>query len=197
MTTLAQASSFNVEATLNTWMSAALAAFTRPAWLPTLPAIVYDAPEISASLPCFSLIHIPVSTVGGIQGRWAGSSTGMKALGILDVSCWVSRSASVDWNMQLRTMRDMVLSSAVKSAVLVIGDYAALPTNTVAPAITTTALLAVQIAGDDGTWSDTATATAYKINIGDAALTPTEPDPNPDVMRVRVLIDYDYYYRVN
>lgn len=195
MTTLSQASSFNVEATLNAWMQAALEAFTVPAYLDPLPARVFTAPQTVAVMPCFSLIHIPIDATSPWQGRRAGEGKGLRARGILDVSCWVSRSASSDWLMQLRTMRDFVLTAVASDTVVVIADYAVLPRNTVAPAITVLALLGTQIAGDDGTWSDTPATTSYKINIDECALTPTEADKNPDVERARVLIDYSYVFR--
>lgn len=173
MTTLLQASTLNVEATLNAWMRDALQAFSLPAWLSSV-TVVYDAPQIAASLPCFSLIHIPVSVTDSFQGRWAGTTKGARASGVLDVSCWVSRSRSADWALQLRTMRDMVLSAALSSPVVIIQDYAGL-----------------------ASWSDTPAATAYKINLGDVTPTSTEADANPDVERARVLIDYHYIYRAS
>lgn len=197
MTTLAQASTFNAEASLNAWMSAALQAFAPTPQLPTTPAIVQDAPQIAASLPCFSLMHIPVSAEDLWEGRWAGESKGERVRAILDVSCWVSRKASRDWLGQLRRMRDMALSAATSSTVVLISDYGALPENTVAPAIAAIAVQNFLITGDDGTWSDTPSSTVYKINIGGATLTPTEPDPNPDVERVRVLVDYDFVFRAS
>lgn len=197
MTQLAQASFYNVEATLNAWMQTALQAFSLPAWLATLPTIIPDMPQTNAVMPCFSLCHIPIGTDALWEGNLAGTGKGIWARGILDVSCWVSRSKSPDWLAQLRTMRDMALSVGTASPVVVISDYAALPYNSVAPAITTTALVGTLIAGDDGTWTDTPQTTAYKINITGAALTPTEADPNPDVERARVLVDYNFVFRAN
>lgn len=195
MTTLSSASTFNAEATLNAWMQAALEAVTLPSHLDPLPALVFTVPQTTAIMPCFSLIHIPVDAVSPWQGRRAGEGKGLRTRGILDVSCWVSRSASANWLMQLRTMRDMVLSAVAGDVVVIIDDYAGFPPNTVAPAITADALLGVQITGDDGTWSDDVAATTYKINIDGAALTPTEADTNPDVERLRVLIDYSFVFR--
>jgi hypothetical protein len=170
MTQLAQASSFNVEASLNAWMQTGLNAFTRPTWLSTMPAVVFDAPEEAAVMPCFSLIHIPVDSSSPFTGRWAGTTKGAITRSILDVSCWVSRSRSINWSAQLRTMRDMVLSVATANATPLIYDYA-------------------------GTYPAAATVTAYKVNIGDVTLTPVEADVNPDVERVRVLIDYWFVFR--
>lgn len=197
MTTLPQASTYNVEASINAWMQAALQAFSLPVWMSPLPAVVFDAPQVSASIPCFALTHIPVGVANPFQGRWAGTSRGGKASGILDVSCYVSRSKSRDWVRQLRTMRDMVLSTAEASPVVVIADYAALPRNTVAPAIATTALTTVALSGDDGTWSNTPASTEYKANINDVTIAVTQADPNPDVERVRVLVDYSYIIRAS
>lgn len=195
MTTLSQASSTNAESSLNAWLQAALQAFALPQWLPALPTVVFSPPQSPAAMPCFSFIHIPVDAAAEWQGRWAGTSKGRRYRGVLDVSCWVSRSASPDWLMQLRTMRDMVLATATADAVLVMSDYTALPTNSAAPAIDPDAFIGLDVAGDDGTWDDTPVSTAYKINIGDVALTATEADANPDVERARVLIDYWYVFR--
>lgn len=195
MTQLSQASTFNVEATLNAWLQTALQAYALPQWLGTLPNIVFTAPQTTAVMPCFSFTHIPVDAASPWQGRWAGTTRGLLVRGLMDVSCWVSRSQSADWQMQLRTMRDMVLSAVAGAPVAVISDYAALPLNTVAPVILTDAQVGVALAGDDGTWSDTPTSTDYKINIDSAALTATEADTNPDVERARVLIDYSFVFR--
>lgn len=197
MTTLAQATSTNVETTLNAWLQAALEDFDLPHWLPDLPGFVETVPQKPAVMPCFSFIHLPIDSISLWQGRWAGTSKGMRTRGMLDVSCWVSRSGSKDWLMQLRTMRDLVLSAVVAQPSVVIIDYAALPRSTVAPVIDSLAVVGVEVEGNDGTWSDVPLATEYKINIGDVTLTPTAADTNPDVERVRVLIDYHYVFRVS
>lgn len=197
MTTLTQATSTNVETTLNVWMQTALEAFELPQWMPNLPAIVANVPETTAVMPCFSFIHIPVGASSPWEGRWAGTSKGSRVSGILDVSCWVSRSASPDWLMQIRTMRDMALSAAVGTPVVVISDYYAETTNTVAPVIVAPVTVGVLVAGDDGVWADALLTTPYKINIRDVTLTATLPDENPDVERARVLIDYDYVFRTS
>lgn len=172
MTTITTSTSFNVEASLNEWLRAALTAFTRPSWLTTMPGIVYDAPQTTASMPCFSFLHIPVATLDAYEGRNVGDGMkGAKSMGMMDVSCWVSRSKSVSYAAQLRTMADMVQSAAVAKTAVVVMDYA-------------TSLTAPSSAG-------------YKVDIGDITVTPTQPDPNTDVERIRILIDYSYVFRAN
>lgn len=168
MTALAQASAFNAEASLNAWMLAALQAYVLPTWLPTMPAFVFDAPAVSANLPCFSLIHIPVDVEQRYQGRQVGAGKlGGRATGMFDVSCWVSRSLSPYWAAQLRTMRAMVISTAQSQGIQLF-DYAvpAAPVGTI-----------------------------YKVNIDGLKEVPTQADSNPDVMRARVLVDYSYVAR--
>lgn len=171
MTALKQATSFNVEASLNEWMRAALAAFSLPAWITTLPTIVYDFPQVSAAIPCFSFVHLPVDIDSNFQGKnVGGGDKGGRATGIMDVSCWVSRSkAPNSWYPILMILRDFVLSTAEATSTVVISDY---QTSLSAPA-----------------------ATVYKINIDHAAVVEVVHDPNLDVERKRILIDYSYVYR--
>lgn len=171
MTALKQAISFNVEASLNEWMRAALTAFTLPSWIASLPPIVYDFPQVSASIPCFSISHLPVDIDSNFQGKnIGGGDKGGRATGILDISCWVSRSkAPSSWYPILMTLRDFALSTAQNTNVVIIQDYQA---SLTAPA-----------------------ATVYKINIDHASVVEVVHDPNPDVERKRILIDYSYFYR--
>lgn len=173
MTTIMTSTSFNVEASLNEWLRAALTAFTRPSWLSVMPGIVQDAPQTTAAMPCFSFLHIPVATLtNSYQGRNVGGGLkGGKSIGMMDVSCWVSRSKSPHYAAQLRTMADMVQSAAMSQTAVVVMDYAS---------------------------SQTAPSSAgYKVDIGDITETQTQPDPNPDVERVRILIDYSFTFRAN
>lgn len=172
MTSLTTATRFNVEATLNKWLFDALSAFTRPAWLTTMPAFVFNAEEITASLPCFAITHIPAGMADLWQGRAVGDGyAGRRALGLLSVSCYVTRTANPNWTAQLRTMRDMVSSTATASRTVVIQEYQADPVNP--------------------------TATTFKINLEDTQETPTEADPNPAIERARVLITYSFTFRAN
>ncbi len=171
MTTLTASTSFNIEATLNAWLASGLSAFTLPAWLPTLPTIIYDWSQITLNLPCFALQHIPVSNTDLWQGRVVGNNEkGQQASAILEVSCFVSKS-NTSWVAQLRTMTDLVKSHATSTPQVTVLDYAA---NLAAPA-----------------------ATTYGIKIRDIADVPLDQDPNPGVARRRLLLDYTYVYRTN
>lgn len=171
MTALKQADSFNAEASLNAWMQSSLQAFSLPNWLTTLPPIVYDYPEVSASIPCFSVVHLPVDIDSRFQGRNVGNGDkGGRATAMMDVSCWVSRSkAFSSWYPQLMIMRDFVLSAANSTITVIIADY---QSSLAAPP-----------------------ATNYKINIDKTSVVEVVHDTNPDVERKRILIDYSYIYR--
>lgn len=171
MPALAAATRYHVEATLNQWLFDTLSAITRPDWLPTLPAFVYNWDEITASLPCFALAHIPAGLADTFQGRQAGGSdSGRRALGLLEVSCYVTRTDNPNWPAQLRTMRDMVETAATSTRTVTISNYAT---------------------------PSTPVTTAYKIDLQDVTETPTEADPNPAIQRARVLIQYAFTYRAN
>lgn len=172
MTSLEPTSSFNVEASLNDWLAAALASYTRPSWLATMPSIRYDWDDLALSAPCFSLFHLPVGLdTNAYQGRQVGGGKrGAPALGILDLSCWVTKTANPNWMAQLRTMRDMAQHAVLAKTVVIVRDYAApaLPVNT-----------------------------AYKVDIGDFSPGALEADSrNPAVWRARCLIEYRWTYRV-
>lgn len=171
MTAIHPASSFNAEASLNAWIAAALQAFSLPLWVSTLPPIIYDFPEVSATIPCFSAIHIPVGADPAYQGRSVGGTDkGERVTAIMEVSCWVSRTkAPTAWYPLLMFMRDAVLSAATAQRVVVISDYLS---SLTAPPLT-----------------------LYKITLDRALKVPVEHDPNPAVERERILIDYSYIYR--
>ena len=171
MTTISQASTYNVEATLNNHFRTQLAAVTRPSWLATMPAITSSNPEAAANLPAFSLYHLPVGVYDKWQGRAVGEDKqGAEAVAIMEINAWVSRR-DADWQAKLRTMRDMVETVYINAsnASVIIKDYAA---NRASP-------------------SDT----SYLIRLDKMAAVQTAPDPNPDIERVRVLITYSWIYR--
>lgn len=175
MPTLTAATRYHVEATLNAWLNTTISAITRPTWLSTLPSFAFNAEETTAAItagqPCFAVTHIPAGMLNDIQGRVVGDGLqGRRALGIMEVSCYVTRSANPSWNAVLRTMRDLVETAATSTRTVTISDYST-------PGVPT--------------------ATAYKIDIMDVTETPTETDPNPAIQRARVLIRYQFIYRSN
>ena len=171
MPALSAATRYHVEATLNAWLNTTLGAITLPAWMPTLPTLVYNPDEITASLPCFAVTHIPAGMLNDIQGRVVGDGQqGRRALGIMEVSCYLKRTDNPSWPAYLRTMRDLVETAATSTRTVVIYNYST-------PGVPT--------------------ATAYKIDIQDVTETPTEADPNPALQRARVLIRYSFVFRAN
>lgn len=178
MPTIQQTSTFNVIATLNKSLEAAIAAFNLPSWLPTRPVVAFDWNDAPLQAPSFGTIDIPVVMSNEFQGmNVGGGKRGFKSLNIFEVSCWVSQinidanTTNAAWQAQIRTLADMAITWAGEAKVLVIQDYAANP--------------------------DTPSATEYKINIGDITPLVHQPDSqNPALMRKRILIDYDLVYRV-
>lgn len=168
---LTAATRFNVEASLNKAFTDAITAITRPAWLSALPAFVYNWDEVAASMPCFAFFHIPAGMLNTHEGRNVGDGqSGRKALGILEVDCYVTRTNTPNWSAILRTMRDLVETAATSTRTVTILDY---QTSTSSPS-----------------------ATSYKVNIEDVQETPVEPDAaNPAIQRARILITYSFTYR--
>jgi len=170
MTTIAQTSVFNVQASLNAWLRGELAGISKPSWLPAY-TLTTSNPEAAASMPAFSVNHIPVAADDRWQGRAVGgTSKGLHGRGIMEINVWVSRSAR-NWLAMKRTMTDMVLTAAGRTTAVVIDDHAA---NLNSPA-----------------------ATSYLVRIGDVQPVETAADPNVDVERQRILVDYEWTYRSN
>ena len=167
------ATRFNVEASLNKAFTDAISAITRPAWLTALPAFVYNWDEVAALMPCFAFFHIPAGMLNTHEGRNVGDGqSGRKALGILEVDCYVTRTNTANWSAILRTMRDMVETAAVSLRTVTVYDYQTTPASP--------------------------TATQYKVNIDDVQETPVEPDAaNPAIQRARILITYSFTYRAS
>lgn len=173
MPALSDAIGFNVEVTLNAWLNTTISAITRPSWLTTLPAFVYNWDEVTATIPCFAIRHLPSSMLNDLQGRTVGSdaAAGRRTLGLMEVSCFVTRNANPSWNAQLRIMCDLVRSAATSARTVQIYNYQTSPS---APS-----------------------ATAYKIDLLDVIDASVEKDPNPAIERVRLLIRYSYVFRAN
>jgi hypothetical protein len=181
MTTINQTSHVNVEYTLNNWLAADLAAISRPSWLPSNPPLVFDAPDIESSLPCFSVAHLPLASQDEFLGRQAGNGQGLVRSALLEVSAWVSR-ANPNWIAQLRTMEDMLATVVAATSSKLIKDFAANPSS---PA-----------------------TTAYKVNIqglervrstlgqSAAEAAAVEVGANPDLRGRRMFIGYWWVYRI-
>lgn len=162
MTTLHATNAFNVEATLNQWFSANVSAITRPSWLTFAPtAVCFNMPESGLQPPCFSVNHIPVGQYIQNQGKYPGD----RAVGLMEINAWVSRSAP-SWNAQLMTMDSMTRK--------VFGDFAA-----------------VQIT-DYLTNPNAPSAQPYKVNVMELESIPVGNDPNPYIVRRRYQIRYQW-----
>lgn len=162
-------STFNVEATLTEWARGVIIAASLPTWLPSV-TIAYDMQEVGASLPCFSLHHIPVSRDDAYQGRIVGTGQkGRAGVGLFEVNAWVSRQ-SPNWTAQLRSMQSIIEVAATSTTGVVITDYATDPFNPV--------------------------ALGYRVLLQDFMILATAPDPNPDIERRRMHITYRWTMRV-
>jgi hypothetical protein len=170
MTTLHVTNDYNVEASINKHIKDALTAITRPSILPTLPSFVENTPEVTASLPAFSFVHLPAGSIDSFQGR--NAETGTKAarnLGILDLSLWVSR-VTVNWNAHLRVMQAMVNTVYLDSkSGVIIRDFRTTPS---AP-----------------------TVSAYRVVFNDIDIVIVSPDANVDIERRRILLKYEWMMR--
>lgn len=169
MTTLHSTNALNVEASVNNWLNTQLNAITKPSWLPSL-AIVFNMPETGILTPGISVFHMPIAQRNRWQGGHVGEGrVGARAANLMDVSCWVSRGDSTNWNAQLMTLRSMVMSVFAGKSSLQLSDYLSDPAN--------------------------ATAVAYKVDFGPLDGADTQHDPNPDIERARFLIRYDWTIR--
>lgn len=164
---------YNVEASINQAFVTALNAITPPAFL-SQPAIVFDWPDIAASTPCFSIVHLPNTLSDVYQGRndAAGNST-VAASGMMDISAWVSRDELYNgqsiWMPRLRYMESMIASAYASLAVIAIKDY------TVTPASPTSA--------------------AFRVAVRNLNFVQTAEDVNPAIERRRALITYKWDLR--
>lgn len=172
MTTLPPTLSYNVETTLNVAFATAMAAFTRPAWLPA-PSIVFDWTQIMASLPALAVAHLPVGTQDIWQGRHVGGGVkGERQTGIMEVSVFVTSDGNPAWRAQAGALRGMVTHWKTSVTALEISDFLTTP--------------------------QTPTGTGYRVNIGAMADGATTADnANPAVQRARLLIDYSWTFRAS
>lgn len=168
MTTLHAANSYNVLYTLHEWLRDTINGYEKPAWLPTF-SVVEGVPEQEAALPAVSLFDLPGTQSSPYQGRNAEPGVNvMKAYGMLEASCWVSRNARWNgaecWRMQLNTLAAWVQDAIGRNPVLTVKDALADYNNPV--------------------------ATGFVIHITAANAVQAAADLNPDVMRQRILIPY-------
>lgn len=162
-------STFNVETTLSAWAAGIIADASLPSWLPSV-TVAYDMQDVSASLPCFSLHHIPVSRDDRYQGRIVGAGQkGRAGVGLFEINAWATRQ-NANWQAQLKTMQDIIESAAISNTGVVIKDY---DTDPFSP-----------------------TTTGYRVLLQDFNILATAPDPNPDIERRRMHLTYRWTVRV-
>lgn len=169
MTAIATTSVFNAEATLNAWLRAGIQAYSLPSWLSATPTVTTNLPEAVASLPAFSVHHHSVNTYDRWQGRAVGDGKrGVLYVAIMEINAWVSRS-NYNWQAQLRSMQDMVMTLFAETTEVPLKDYATSQSNP--------------------------TLTGYLIRLERLVTVSTAPDPNPDIERARMLLTYSFVYR--
>lgn len=162
-------SSFNVEASLNAWLIAEVATASKPGWLAVVTVVV-NHEEVTASLPCLSVTHIPVSARDAYQGRIVSATqVGRAMTALMEINAWVSRD-DYGWQAQLRTMQRIVEQAATQDVGVLILDY---ESNTASPA-----------------------ATGYRVLLDDLQILTAPPDPNPNIERRRMQITYRWTLRV-
>ena len=175
MTSIHATASVNVKATLAAWMQTNLALVDRPANLDAY-TVEMNIPQEGIATPSYSITHIDAGRMSRYQGNAASATLkGYYALGILDVSAWVSR-VQVNWQAQLRWM----VSAAER---VVIGQEHG----------------AIEIQ-DYITDPSSPTDTEFRITLLDMAIPqlviPNETfNPNPNIERVRMVINYQWIIR--
>ena len=177
--TLHAASSFNVHASLNDWLNTQINAHTFPAWL-TFPGsrVLFTVPETTATMPCYTVHHIPVMDTPRFQGNRADDSNfGTWAIALMDVSCWAPKYTETDQLEAQQGHYTMVLAYMAS----LVQELVAKNTNT----------LIKQYSAD----VDNPTNTSYKVNFGGIEGQTVLPDINPNVERIRIVISYRWILR--
>ena len=175
MTDIHVTASINVEASLNAWMQTQLALVTKPSFLASYNVVMIE-PQVALAPPAFSFTHLPAGTLSRYQGNAASDTLkGYFALGIFDVSAWVTRE-SINWRAQLRWMVAAVERVVIGQAhgAVEIQDYLTDPNSP--------------------------TDSNFRVTLGSISkpqlVIPNETfDPNPNIERVRMLIDYQWIQR--
>jgi hypothetical protein len=135
---------------------------------------VYDWPQITAQLPCFSFNHLPVGSYGHYQGNAeTDNSSVMKSHAMIEVNAWVSRDQKYNsqdiWKARLLYMEQMVVEVRNRHSVVTLQDSQTAPQYP------------IQV--------------CYKIDLGDLSIAQTAKDGNPAIERCRMLINYQWHSR--
>jgi hypothetical protein len=162
---------YNIEGTLRAWALAQLTA-NRPPLAASAP-VIFDREEQPLTPPCWSVDFLGGDSDRPYQGSHVdGGLHGHGRWGVMDVSCWVSRSLP-GWRGQLAQLQDAV-TKAVETVMATGG--------------------AVVIRDFYGS-ADTPAAVTYRICIERADVQTPAPDPNPDIERRRIVISYSWVER--
>jgi hypothetical protein len=157
---------FNVESSLNNWLSAQIATYTPPSFFSGYPGtqLILNMPESPLNVPAFSAHHLMVETFDLYQGRRVGLTTyGVRYEAFMDVSVWVSRQYP-NWAADKRWMASILQDIATGTKSVSITDYL---TN-----------------------YPTSAGTDNLVYIDRIDARQTVPDANPDFERERFLILY-------
>jgi hypothetical protein len=111
---------YNVESTVNEWFRINLTANGTPYWMPSA-RVLYNYPETNIisgySGHAFTVAHLGAVGLEGYQGRTvSGNQKSVPMEGILQVDCWMSKSAASNyhnqWLMQCSDMVGLLFASA-------------------------------------------------------------------------------------
>lgn len=170
MPALHSTNTFNVRASFNQWIKDALASITMIH--STTYTFVDTWPETTMPTPAISVIHADVGRASEYLGKLADTNLrGVSAVGLADVSVWVSRS-NTNWQAHQN-----ILISAVEA---VFGGTISVPVLNYMSTPQTPA------------------ATTYIIRIANLDMGGTIADTgNPDIMRTRSQLRYEWTLRSN
>lgn len=167
---------YNVQGSFGQWFAKNITANGMPLWMPSA-RVLFDwgkeRPLISGySGHAFTVSHLPDRVTQSYQGRRADNgSAGETRAGLVDVSCWVSKSiAGEATNARLRQMRDMVEDLFLTNTNIA---YANLYAAT----------------------AGTASATARMNLLGVEFEPPQGEPPNFDIWRIRGVAGYEWVNR--
>lgn len=167
MPNLHATSTFNVEATMNTWIKTQINTITVS--LLTSPyTFIFTYPDIPITPPCFSVTHRQINRRSEYEGRvLSASESGVTAANLMDISAWVKRESN--WQARMRQMQAMIEDVFAGTATVRVVDY---------------------------TTPGTPATANYKINLGNLEAISMDVDTeNPGIMRSRAQIRYEWTLR--
>ena len=162
---------YNIEGTLRAWALAQITANRPP--LVTTVSVIMDREEQPLTPPCWSVDFLGGDSDRPYQGgNVEGGLHGHARWGLMEISCWVSRSLP-GWRGQLAQMQDAV-------------------TKAVATVMASGGAVVVK---DFYTSANTPASLTHRTSINREDVQSTAPDPNPDIERRRIIISYSWVER--